>query len=104
MATATVEIPFATASPAQLREAILPEDVPQFDASFRRALDEVGRTRHLDALESFLEHWRRIARSATADGHDTWRAALATAERIRATGQPSPEARPWDEVKADLGL
>ncbi len=104
MATATVQIPYADASPAQLREAILPEDVPAFDVSFQRALDEVGRTRRLDALESFLAHWRRIARSATANGHDAWRAALATADRIRATGQPTPGARPWDEVKAELGV
>jgi Family of unknown function (DUF6247) len=85
-ATATTSrVPYATASPAELREAILPEDVPSFDEQYRAALNAAAETLRLDELEKFLAQWRRIAWSANAKGHDTWRALLAEAERRRAT-------------------
>lgn len=96
-ATATTStVPYSDASPAELRKAILPEDVEQFDAGFRRALDEAAETLRLDALEAFLEHWRRIARSAHHRGHDHWRAVLAEAERRLAGGGP-PEGMVSEE-------
>lgn len=104
MTTATVTVPFAAASPAELRAAILPEERDQFDAGYRRALDTAAETLRLDELESFLAHWRRLAWCQTDAGHDTWRAMLAKAERILSTGQPEPGSRPWGEVKAELGL
>ncbi|MGH3864937.1 MAG: DUF6247 family protein [Pseudonocardiaceae bacterium] len=106
-ATATTcSTPFATASPAELREAILPEDVPQFDRSYREALHAAAETRHLDELEKFLAHWRRIAWSATARSHDHWRAVLARAEHTLRTGEPPPgtvsEKEIEDLIKARL--
>ena len=71
-------------------QAILPEDVDQFDASYRRALEAAAETLRLDELESFLEHWRRIARSATHNGHDHWRGVLAKANYILEHGHPPP--------------
>lgn len=88
MAATAVQIPYATASPAELREAILPEDRDRFDENWADALDAVGATLRLDALESFLEHWRRIARSANHYGHDHWRGVLAKPERILAGERP----------------
>jgi len=88
MAATATKVPYSDASPAELREAILPEDVDQFDDSFRHALDTVAATLRLDALEAFLEHWRRIARSVNHRGHDHWRGVLAKAQRILAGERP----------------
>jgi Family of unknown function (DUF6247) len=100
-------VPFATASPAELREAILPEEVPLFDRSYRKALDAAAKTLRLDELEKFLAHWRRIAWAATARGHDHWRAVLARAEHTLRTGEPPPgtvsEEEIEDLIKARLG-
>ncbi|MGH3932728.1 MAG: DUF6247 family protein, partial [Pseudonocardiaceae bacterium] len=63
--TTAVKTPFADASPAEIREAILPEDRPQFDRNFQRALDAAAATLRLDELERFLAHWRRLAWSHT---------------------------------------
>ncbi|HEU0127257.1 MAG TPA: DUF6247 family protein [Pseudonocardiaceae bacterium] len=88
MTTTTTKVPYADASPAELREAILPEERDQFDASFRRALDQVAQTLTLDALDSFLQHWRRVAWAQNAHGHDSWRALLAEVECRLAGGAP----------------
>ncbi len=103
MATTATKVPFADASPAEIRAAIIPEDRERFDTSLRRALDAVADTLSLEPLREFLAHWRRLAFCQNHDGHDTWRQTLAKADRIRTTGQAEPGARPWDEVKAELG-
>ena len=68
--TATLNRPFAQASPAELREVIVPEDREFFDEQYRQALDAAAETLTLDALEKFLAHWRRIAWSQTDMGHE----------------------------------
>lgn len=92
MAATATKIPYADASPAQIREAILPEEHDQFDASLRRALDAVAETLSLNPLEEFLAHWRRMAWCQTHDGHDTWRRVLARAQYTLATGGDRPSA------------
>lgn len=74
MTTATVEIPFATASPAEIREAILPEDVPDFDRQYRHALNVAAQTYRLDELEKTLVSWRLNARQVAAEGPEAWQA------------------------------
>ena len=101
MAATVVQLPYANASPAELREAILPEDVESFDEQFQAALDAAARTRRLDKLEAFLEQWRRIARSANHRGHDHWREVLARADRTLRTGEVPPGAASEEEM-ADL--
>ncbi|MGQ0775289.1 MAG: DUF6247 family protein [Pseudonocardiales bacterium] len=44
----------------------------------------MAETLRLDALESFLEHWRRLARCQNHHGHDHWRGVLDRARRIMA--------------------
>ncbi|MGH3796919.1 MAG: DUF6247 family protein [Pseudonocardiaceae bacterium] len=95
---------FVDAPPAKLRELIVPEDREAFDNEYRAALDEAAETLSLDRLERFLEHWRRIAWSQHDMGHDRWRAMLGRAEHTLRTGEPAPGSRPWEEVKAELGL
>lgn len=99
---ATTKVPFADASPAQLREAILPEDVPEFDRHYQRALDVARTTLRLDELEKFLELWRRVAWSTNANGHDRWRAVLAEAQRRLAGGPPPPGMVPMEEMEARI--
>ncbi|MGH3916152.1 MAG: DUF6247 family protein [Pseudonocardiaceae bacterium] len=95
--TAAVQIPYADATPAELRAAILPEDVEQFDAGYRRALDAAAETLRLDELESFLAHWRLTARLVNHHGHDHWRGVLDRANRIMA-GERFPTIS-GDEMK-----
>jgi len=90
MAATAVKPPYTDASPAQLREAILPEERGQFDDSFRRALAAMGETLSLAPLEDFLEHWRRIAWAQNANGHNSWRQLLARVEYTLATGGERP--------------
>jgi Family of unknown function (DUF6247) len=81
--------------------------VPQFDCGYREALDAAAGTLHLDELEKFLARWRRIAWSATACGHDHWRAVLTRADHTLRTGQPPPgtvsEKEIEDLIRARLG-
>ncbi|MGH3931973.1 MAG: DUF6247 family protein [Pseudonocardiaceae bacterium] len=95
-------IPFADASPAELREAILPEDVERFDASLQRATDAVVETLSLDPVWEFLEHWRRIARVVNHNGHDHWRGVMARADYINQHGHPPPGTKTYsaDESRA----
>ena len=91
MAATAVQIRFAgfaDASPATLREVIVPEDRAQFDAGYREALDAAAQTLTLDKLERFLEHWRRVAWSQHDMGHDRWRTMLADAQRRLAGERP----------------
>lgn len=91
-------------TPAEIRDALTPEDQERFDTSFRRALDTAARTFTLDELDACLAHWRRTAASQAHMGYEAWRAMLAKADRILATGEPTPGSRPWSEVKAELAL
>lgn len=88
--TAATKVPFADASLAELREAILPEEQGDFDASLREALDAVAETLSLNPLEECLTHWRRLAWAQNADGHDAWRRVLARADYTLATGGDWP--------------
>lgn len=97
-----VEPPVAQASPAELREAIVPEDRESFDEQYRQALDAAAETFTLDALERFPVHWRRIAWSQTDMGHQKWRAMLARAEETLRTGESPPGAVSADEMRLRL--
>lgn len=50
MTAAAVKPPFANASPAEIRAALLPEGQPNFDREYRRALEVAGETLTLDEL------------------------------------------------------
>lgn len=82
--------PYADASPAELREAILPEDRDRFDAHLRRTMDTVIDTLSLAPVDDFLTHWRLNARLVNHHGHDHWRGVLATADYINQHGHPPP--------------
>jgi hypothetical protein len=102
MTTAPTRPPFADASPAEVRAALLPEEQPDFDREYQHALEVAAATLRLDELEATLRTWRRVAWSTSADpaGH---RRMLRTAAG-RLSGQPIPAAEPLTATKARLGL
>lgn len=99
MTTAAVEIPFATASPAEIREVLLPEELPQFEEQYRQALRVAAETFSLDKLNATMECWRRIAWMTHSDP-EAHRRMLDKARRILAGEQlPSVSA---EEMRARL--
>lgn len=102
--TTAVKAPFADASPAQIREAILPEDRPEFDRQWRDALNAAADALSLDEVHATLESWRRVAWLVTAHGPEGYRRMMATAEQTLRTRQSLPGAASWEQVKARFGL
>ena len=101
---ATTRPPFAEASPAEIRAALVPEEQVEFDRQYRRALEAAGASYSLDQLDKTLAVWRRVAWMTTAHGPDAYRRMLAKAEHTLRTGEPPAGSVPWDHVKAELGL
>lgn len=99
MSATAVKVPFADASPAEIRDAILPEDQDDFDRQYREALRVAAETYHLDELEKTLALWRLAARQVAAEGPEAWRALLAKAERRLATGELPPGSAPAEKVE-----
>ncbi|MET8995129.1 DUF6247 family protein [Amycolatopsis sp. Hca4] len=90
-------------SPAAIRAALLPEDVPRFDRDYRHALDVAREALSLTDLVETLESWRRIAWSTQADPA-AHRRMVQAAEHTQRTGEPPAGTRPWNSLKSELGL
>jgi hypothetical protein len=104
MSTTVTRPPFAPASPAEIRAAVLVEDREQFDRACREALTDAGQHYRLERLERVLAHWRRIAWAVTTQGPGDYRAMLASADRTLATGERMPGAVPWEQIQDELAL
>jgi hypothetical protein len=96
--------PFADATPAQVRAALVPEDVEAFDTQWREAMASATESLDLSVVYRTLESWRRVAWLTTARGHDGYRRLLADAERRTRTGERAPGAVSWDELRVQLGV
>lgn len=90
-------------SPAEVRAALLPEEVAAFDQSYGRALEIAKDDLRLDELLATLANWRRIALTTVLDPQ-RHREMLAAAAEIQRTGQPRPGSVSWDGLAADLGI
>ncbi|MTD54833.1 DUF6247 family protein [Amycolatopsis pithecellobii] len=90
-------------SPRDIRAALLPEEVGEFDEAYQRALRLAAETLSLEALHSMLANWRRIARMTLVNpaGH---RRMLEQAQRTMETGQPPEGAVEWNQLRAELGI
>lgn len=90
-------------SPEEIRAALLPEQIEEFDTAFNAALTTARQTLRLDQLHRMLRMWRRQAQMTERDpeGH---RQMLATAAEIQRIGRLRPGSVPWSVVKAELGL
>jgi hypothetical protein len=94
--------PFADASPAEIRAALLDEEKPDFDQQYRHALDTAAESLSLNELHETLECWRRIAWMSHTDPEAHRRMLRTAAERL--TGESIPADEPLRHTKARLGL
>jgi hypothetical protein len=90
----------APGAPAVIRDALLPEEVGDFDREYRHVMSEATEARYLTPVLQMLERWRRVASSSRdAEPH---RRMLAAAQRPREGGEIATES--WDATRRRLGL
>ncbi len=94
--------PFADASPAQIRQALTPEDATDFDHQWRRLMRRATDNLDLTEVHEALESWRRVAWMTSAHGPDIYRKALASAEQRLGTDERADGAVSWDQLKAGM--
>jgi len=92
--------PFADASPAQVRAALVPEDAERFDREWRAVMVEATENLDLTQVHQTLESWRRVAWLTRANGPDGYRRLLARAEETVRTGRMPADSVPIEQVKA----
>jgi hypothetical protein len=92
--------PFADASPTQVRAALVPEDVVEFDRQWCEAMATATESLDLSGVHRALESWRRIAWLTSAHGHDGYRQLLARVEERGRTGARELGSVSLDRVKA----
>ena len=97
-------VPFADASPSEVRAALVPEDAARFEQEWRDALSRTADSLDLTEVLDVLAHWRRTAWLTTAHGHAGYRQLLADADRILATGERPAGTLPLSVLRARLGL
>jgi len=102
MTAVAVTPPFADASPAEVRAALLAEEQPAFDVEYRRALGVAAESLTLDELHATLACWRRVAWMTDRDPAGHRRMLRRAAERF--SGEPLPAEEPLERTKARLGL
>lgn len=90
MAAVAVKPPYADASPAEIRQALIPEELPQFEREYTEALRVAAEQYRLDALTQCLESWRRIAWMITQHGSEAHRLMLARVDYTLATRHRAP--------------
>ncbi|MCY9782849.1 DUF6247 family protein [Nocardiopsis sp. EMB25] len=87
-------------SPKEIRAALLPEDVGEFDREFRRVMDEAKERLDLTPVNECLERWWWMA--VSSQDPEAHRRMLEVADRAQ-RGEPVSSV-PWSELKAELGL
>lgn len=95
---------FSDASPAQIRAALTPEDVADFDTQWREVMARATEDMDLAEVRSMLDSWRRTAATTSALGHAGYRRMLDSAAARLRTGERAPGSRDWDDIKVELGL
>jgi hypothetical protein len=89
-----------TRAPTAIREALLPEEVGDFDREYRQVMAEATEGRDLTPVLEMLERWRRVALSSQdAQAH---RRMLTRADRVLEGAEVATE--PWHETRRRLGL
>ena len=91
--------PFADASPAEVRAALIPEEAAEFDRQWREATTNPEAPDRIKLLES----WRRVAWMTAANGPAAHRQMYRRAA-ARLTGEDIPADEPLSRTKARLGL
>jgi hypothetical protein len=91
-------LPFADASPAEVRAALIPEEVVEFDRQWRSAMTEATEKRDLTRVYETMDLWRRHALTTQALGTDDYRRMLAQAEHTLRTGEPPAGTVSQEEI------
>jgi hypothetical protein len=94
---------FAEASPAEVREALIPEEREEFDRQWREVMAKATATLDLTEVLETLDSWRRVARLTAAAGAEGHRAMYRRAA-ARVAGAHLPDDEPLSRTKARLGL
>jgi hypothetical protein len=94
---------FADASPAEVRAALIPEEVVEFERDWRSALAKAAETLDLTVVLETLRSWRLVARLTVAAGPEAHRAMYRRAA-ARLTGEDIPATEPLAQTKTRLGL
>jgi hypothetical protein len=89
------------ATPAAIRESLLPEDRAKFDTAYQRELATGRESLDLTELFRCLEHWRRLA-LLQRDPERFASIARRAAERL--TGKPVPSGEPLAETRRHAGM
>ncbi len=89
------------ASPAAIRDALLPSDRERFDAAYEAALAESRRSLDLANLFKTLEQWRRLA--VMQSDPEAFRHAVRRAAEL-ITGVASPENEPLQVTRSKAGM
>jgi hypothetical protein len=97
------ELPFAEASPAEVRAALIPEEAAEFEREWRAVLARAAETLDLSEVLETLESWRLVAQLTTAAGSEGHRAMYRRAA-ARLAGEDIPADEPLSRTKARLGL
>lgn len=95
--------PFADASPAEVRAALIPEEAAEFERDWRAVLAKAAETLDLAEVLETLESWRLVAQLTAAAGPEAHRAMYRRAA-ARLTGEDVPADEPLQRTKARLGL
>lgn len=93
---------FRDASPREVRAALIPDEVDDFDRQWRAALAEAAESLDLAGVFETLDAWRRRATIIQHLGPDDYRRMLAQAEHTLRTGEPPPGTKAYtgDEIRA----
>uniref|UniRef100_UPI0037CAC91A DUF6247 family protein n=1 Tax=Amycolatopsis benzoatilytica TaxID=346045 RepID=UPI0037CAC91A len=95
--------PFADASPAEVRAALIPEEAAEFEREWRAVMTKAADTLDLAEVLETLEEWRLVAQLTAAAGPEQHRAMYRRAA-VRLTGEDVPVTEPLADTKARLGL
>lgn len=91
----------AGASPAVIKQWLLPHDASRFVGEYQAALDHARTSLELGGVLEVVERWRSIA--ILQSDPAAYRRTLRYAAEL-ATGEPSPEDEPIDVTTAKAGL
>lgn len=95
--------PFADASPAEVRAALVPEEAEEFQRDWRDVMARAAETLDLSEVLDTLESWRLVAQLTAAAGPEQHRAMYRRAA-ASLTGEDIPATEPLVRTKARLGL
>ncbi|MCD2191707.1 DUF6247 family protein [Actinomycetospora soli] len=89
------------ASPAVIRQRLVPDDAARFVAAYEAALNDARTSLDLAGVHELVERWRGIAILQTDPA--AYRRTIRRSAEL-ATGQPSPEQEPLDVTTTKAGL